>query len=176
MEKRNTSNNLLFMEIRKLEAKCLAAGKITKDDIKTSDEMRTAAWNIYLESRNVYLTFLLTGKGGRTMSEYPRDIIAAYAGGAITKEHFKTRFAAWQKAHGIDYDCKGTGGKGWLGLIYRGKNAVIKGGIITWICDEYRDPKKSNRRFIRDTAESVTEFKRKVDFAIRDRQIGTAWN
>ena len=35
MAKRNTSNNPLFREIRELEAKCLTAGKIKKDDIKT---------------------------------------------------------------------------------------------------------------------------------------------
>ena len=64
MAKRNTSNNPLFCEIRELEAKCLEAGKIKKDDIKTSEEMRTTAWNIYLGSRKGYLTFLLTGKGG----------------------------------------------------------------------------------------------------------------
>lgn len=64
MAKHNTSNNPLFCEVRELEAQCLEAGKIKKDDIKTSEEMRAEAWNTYLGSRRGYLAFLLTGKGG----------------------------------------------------------------------------------------------------------------
>ena len=59
MAKHSNSNNPLFREVRELEAKCLEAGKIKKGDIKTSEEMRATAWNIYLGSRKGYLTFLL---------------------------------------------------------------------------------------------------------------------
>lgn len=95
----------------------------------------------------------------------PRNIIAAYADGGITRTQFQKQLAAWQKSHGIDYDCRGTGGKDWLGLTYRGRHAVIKGGVIVWTCGEYRD-----------TARSVFEFRRKVDFAICRRLRGAAWS
>lgn len=109
------------------------------------------------------------------MSDYPRDIIAAYASGAITKEQFKARFAAWQKAHGIDRDCKGTADRLGIYVTYRGVTATIRNGVLCFITGSYTDA-DGNRRHTRQRAKSFTEFKRKVDFAIRDRQRGAAWN
>lgn len=110
------------------------------------------------------------------MSGYPAQIIKAYADGGITRAQFRKQFNDWQKSRGINYDCKGTGGKDRLGLTYRGRHAVIKGGVIVWTCGEYRDPKKGNRRFVSDTARSIFEFRRKVDFAICRRLRGAAWS
>lgn len=110
------------------------------------------------------------------MNGFPIHIITSYRAGKISRQQFIRQFIEWQKSHGINYDCRGIGGKGWLGLTYRGENAVIKNGVIEWVSGEYRDPKKGNRRFIRNTAENITEFKRKVDIAICDRLRGTAWN
>lgn len=110
------------------------------------------------------------------MSGYPIELITDYRAGKISRQQFTKQFSDWQKSHGINYDCKGIGGNVWLGLTYRGKNAVIKNGVIEWVSGEYRDTKKGNRRFIRDTAGSITEFMRKVDIAICDRLRGTAWN
>lgn len=110
------------------------------------------------------------------MSGYPIGLITNYRAGKISRQMFIKQFNDWQKSRGINYDCKGTGGKDWLGLTYRGRHAVIKGGVIVWICGEYRDPKKGNCRFIRDTARSIFEFRRKVDFAICRRLRSAVWS
>ena len=98
------------------------------------------------------------------MINYPRNIITAYASRQITKQQFIKQLSDWQKSNGIDYDCKGVSQHGFIGVTYRGVNAVIRNGVLEWVCGECRDPKKGNRRFIRDTANSFFEFRRKVDF------------
>lgn len=56
MAKRNTSNNPLFIRIRELEHEALAAGIISKRDIRTSQVMRMEAWTDYLIRRGEELT------------------------------------------------------------------------------------------------------------------------
>lgn len=99
------------------------------------------------------------------MSGYPIGLITNYRAGKISRQMFTKQFNDWQKSRGINYDCKGTGGKDWLGLTYRGRHAVIKGGIIVWTDDD-----------IEETARSIFEFRRKVDFAICRRLRGAAWS
>ena len=109
------------------------------------------------------------------MRDYPRDIIAAYASGAITRAQFKNHITAWQKSRGIDYNCKGYGSHGSIYLTYRGFNGIIHGSTIGFITDTYKD-KRGHRRYVRDTAETVFEFCRKVDFAINAGKRGVVWN
>ena len=99
------------------------------------------------------------------MAEYPKAIIAAYEDGAITRERFINALSAWQKARGMDYECRGTGGRGYVGVTYRGRNAVIRGGAVTWISGEWRDA-CGYRRYTRGTAGSVREFMRRADIEI----------
>ena len=56
MAKRNTSNNPLFVKMRELEHEALAAGIISKCDIRTSAVMREEAWTDYLIKRGEKLT------------------------------------------------------------------------------------------------------------------------
>ena len=56
MAKRNTSNNPLFIKMRELEHEALAAGIISKRDIRTSAVMREEAWTDYLIRRGEKLT------------------------------------------------------------------------------------------------------------------------
>ena len=56
MAKRNTSNNPLFVKMRELEHEALAAGIISKHDIRTSKVMREEAWIDYLIRRGEKLT------------------------------------------------------------------------------------------------------------------------
>lgn len=99
------------------------------------------------------------------MSGYPIGLITNYRAGKISRQMFIKQFNDWQKSRGINYDCKGTGGKDWLGLTYRGRHAVIKGGVIVWTDDDSEE-----------TARSIFEFRRKVDFAICRRLRGAAWS
>ena len=87
------------------------------------------------------------------MIDYPRNIIAAYASRRITKQQFIKQFSDWQKSNGINYDCKGVAQHGFIGVTYRGVNALIRSGVLEWGCGEYCD-----------TAKSFFEFRRKVDF------------
>lgn len=104
---------------------------------------------------------------------YPREIIAAYASGAITKDQFKNQFAAWQKAHGMNYDCKGTADRRGVHITYRGVMATIRDGVLCFITGSYTDA-DGNRRHIRERAKTPFEFRRKVDFAMSKR--GATWN
>ncbi len=99
------------------------------------------------------------------MSGYPRDIMAAYAGGGLTRAQFMSRFAAWQRSRGMDYTCRGYAYPGMTGVTYRGRSAVISGGTAVWASGEYRD-ERGERKCAYGTARSVTEFKRMVDFAM----------
>lgn len=103
-------------------------------------------------------------------TDYPRDIIAAYSGGAITKNQFKNRFAAWQKAHGINYDCKGTADRYGVYVTYRGTKARIRDGVLCFYTANMTAD--FEHRYESQQAKSITEFRRKVDFAKR----GAAWN
>lgn len=108
------------------------------------------------------------------MSGYPRGIMAAYASGAITREQFKSRLAAWQRSRGIDYVCRGTCRGGTVGMTYRGRRAVLTGGSLAWIGGEYAGT-DGETRYVRETAGNAAEFRRKVDIAICGQLRGLAW-
>lgn len=86
------------------------------------------------------------------MTNYPQDIITAYAERKISREQFKNRFAEWQKRQGRDYSGKGTADKSGVYLTYRNITATIKNGILNF---------KTNQD---ETANTPFEFRRKVDF------------
>lgn len=62
---------------------------------------------------------------------YPTTI-ALYSEGKISRAEFLAAFAEWQKANGVDYDCKG--GSRWNGLCvtYRGRLGTIRDGRVEW--------------------------------------------
>ena len=83
-------------------------------------------------------------------SDYPIQIITNYRAGKISRQQFLKQFSDWQKAHGINYDCKGTADRSGTYLSYRGIKAAIQNGLLCW---------KNN------TAKTVFDFQRKVDFS-----------
>ena len=84
------------------------------------------------------------------MTNYPLGLITNYRAGNITRQQFTKQFSSWQKSHGINYDCKGTADERGVHVEYRGVTATIRDGLLCW---------KDN------TANSVFEFQRKVDFS-----------
>ena len=98
------------------------------------------------------------------MTNYPQDIIAAYAERKISRGQFENRFAEWQKKQGRDYSCKGTADKQGVYLTYRNITATIKNGTLHF---------KTNQD---ETANTPFEFRRKVDFYRegKDRELSRA--
>ena len=92
------------------------------------------------------------------MSGYPIELITSYRAGKISRQQFTKKFSDWQKSHGINYDCKGTADERGVHVEYRGVTAAIRNGLLCW---------KNN------TAKTVFEFKRKVDFSKNDSPILT---
>lgn len=86
------------------------------------------------------------------MTDYPQNIIAAYAERKISRIQFKNRFAEWQKKQDLDYSCKGTTDKSGVYLTYRNITATIKNGTLHF------------KTYTDDTANTPFEFCRKVDF------------
>ncbi len=86
------------------------------------------------------------------MTNYPQDIIAAYAERKISRGQFKNRFAEWQKKQDRDYSCKGTADKQGIYLTYRNITATIKNDTLHF------------KTYADDTAHTPFEFRRKVDF------------
>lgn len=86
------------------------------------------------------------------MTNYPQDIITAYAERKISRGQFKNRFAEWQKKQGRDYSCKGTADKQGVYLTYRNITATIKNDTLHF------------KTYTNDTASTPFEFRRKVDF------------
>ena len=86
------------------------------------------------------------------MTNYPQDIIAAYAERKISKEELKDKLAEWQKKQGRDYSCKGTADKQGVYLTYRNITATIKNDTLHF------------KTYTDDTARTPFEFRRKVDF------------
>lgn len=86
------------------------------------------------------------------MTNYPQDIITAYAERKISREQFKNRFAEWQKKQGRDYACKGMADKQGVYLTYRNITATIKNNKLHF------------KTYTGDTAYTPFEFRRKVDF------------
>lgn len=92
--------------------------------------------------------------------DYPKQIIAAYADDTITRQQLICLLAAWQRSHGIDYTCRGTRIGRFLAVTYRGIDAVLDEGALTFV----------NRTvggwLEMDRAGSFREFRRKVDFTL----------
>ena len=86
------------------------------------------------------------------MTNYPQDIIAAYAERKISRARFENRFAEWQKKQGRDYSCKGTADKQGVYLTYRNITATIKNDTLHF---------KTNQD---ETVNMPFKFRRKVDF------------
>ena len=84
------------------------------------------------------------------MSGYPIQIITDYRAGKISRQQFTKQFSDWQKAQGINFDCKGYADKSGVYMTYRGIKAAIRNGLLCW---------ENN------TAKTVFEFQRKVDFS-----------
>lgn len=92
------------------------------------------------------------------MSGYPIQIITDYRAGKISHQQFIKQFSEWQKSNGINFDCKGTADRSGVYMTYRGIKAAIRNGLLCW---------KNN------TAKTVFEFQRKVDFSKNDYPILT---
>ena len=86
----------------------------------------------------------------RLKMNYPIQIITNYRAGKISRQQFIKQFSDWQKAQGINYDCKGTADERGVHVEYRGTTATIRDGLLCW----------ENK-----TAKTVFEFQRKVDFS-----------
>lgn len=95
------------------------------------------------------------------MTNYPQDIITAYAERKISRAQFKNRFAEWQKRQGRDYSCKGTADKQGVYLTYRNITATIKNDTLHF------------KTYTDDTASTPFEFRRKVDFYREARSKAT---
>lgn len=98
-------------------------------------------------------------------TDFPRGLFKAYAEGRITRNNFEAVFSEWQKRHGINYDCKGDADKNGIYVLYRGVKATIKGDFLVW-CNGVKPVGKLLKRPDIQSARSVFEFKRKVDFSI----------
>ena len=95
-------------------------------------------------------------------NSYPLALVKNYSAGEITRQAFIHAFSSWQKKHGINFDCKGYADKSGVFIQYRGRTARITNGLLCW----------ENK-----TANSVFEFRRKVDFSLNARNDGGAkWN
>ncbi len=89
---------------------------------------------------------------------YPIQLITNYRAGKISRQQFTKQFSDWQKTNGINYDCKGTADKNGVYLTYREIRAEIRNGILRFFVDGWK------------TAQSVFEFRRKVDFSLNRRK------
>lgn len=86
------------------------------------------------------------------MTNYPQDIITAYAERKISRGQFENKLAEWQKKRGRDYSCKGTADKQGVYLTYRNITATIKSDTLHF------------KTYTDDMARTPFEFRRKVDF------------
>ena len=98
---------------------------------------------------------------------YPLALVKNYSAGEISRQAFIQAFSGWQKSHGINYDCKGTADSLGVHVEYRGVTATIRDGKLN--CEP--------AYFLWHKANSVFEFRRKVDFSLNARNDGGAkWN
>ena len=101
------------------------------------------------------------------MTNYPFELINNYRAGEITRQQFINKFTLWQKSCGINFDCKGTADRQGVHVEYRGVTATIRDGKLN--CEP--------AYFLWHKANSVFEFRRKVDFSLNARNDGGAkWN
>ena len=63
---------------------------------------------------------------------YPKTLVSFFRAGKMSRANFIVAFAEWQRANGVDYDCKG--GSRWNGLCvtYRGRLGTIRKGRVEW--------------------------------------------
>ena len=95
-------------------------------------------------------------------NSYPLQLVKVFRAGEITRQAFMQAFSSWQKSNGINFACKGSADQNGVYITYRGIKAAIRNGLLCW---------KDN------TANSVFEFRRKVDFSLNARNDGGAkWN
>ena len=101
---------------------------------------------------------------------YPIQIITNYRAGKISRQQFQQQFSDWQKAQGINFDCKGYADKSGVYITYRGIIGKIKSGSINFFF------KTSGKDwvYINKTAKNVFEFRRLIDFS-KCRE-GAKWN
>ena len=106
------------------------------------------------------------------MTNYPLVLITNYRAGKISRQQFIKQFSDWQKSHGINYDCKGTTDRLGVHIEYRGTTATIRDGKLSFITEP-----NSPTHFLWHEANSVFEFRRKVDFSLNAINDGGAkWN
>ena len=98
------------------------------------------------------------------MSGYPIELITSYSAGKISRQQFTKQFSDWQKSRGINYDCKGTADERGVHVEYRGTTATIRDGKLSFITGDNCEP-DSPTHFLWHEANSVFEFRRKVDFS-----------
>lgn len=98
-------------------------------------------------------------------TDFPRGLFKAYSEGRTTRGNFEAVFSEWQKQHGINYSCKGDADKNGIYAVYRGVKATIKGDFLVW-CNGVKLVGKHLKRPDIQSARSIFEFKRKVDFAL----------
>ena len=103
---------------------------------------------------------------------YPLQLVKAFRADEITRQQFIKQFSDWQKSHGINYDCKGTADERGVHVEYRGVTATIRDGKLNFITGDNCEP-NSPTHFLWHEANSVFEFKRKVDFSKNDYPILT---
>ena len=108
------------------------------------------------------------------MSGYPIELITDYRAGKISRQQFTKQFSDRQKSYGINYDCKGSADRLGVHVEYKGITATIRDGVLHFFSGSCIDPKTNCRRYIRNTAKSVFEFCRKIDFERNDG--GAKWN
>lgn len=89
---------------------------------------------------------------------YPIDLIKDYKQGAISRCQFIKQFSELQKSHGINYDCKVKADFSGIHVNYRGTEATFSNGRF---CSKK----------IKETATTIFEFCRKVDFALNKDTI-----
>lgn len=100
---------------------------------------------------------------------YPLQLVKAFKAGEISRQQFIKQFSDWQKSNGINFDCKGSADRNGTFLTYRGIVGTIKNGVIKFIT------KTAGKDwvYINETAKSVFEFCRKVDFS--KQREGVKW-
>ena len=103
------------------------------------------------------------------MSDYPIQLITDYRAGKISRQQFIKQFSEWQETNTINFDCKGTADRNGTYLTYRAIVGTIKNGVIKFIT------KTAGKDwvYINETAKSVFEFCRKVDFS--KQREGVKW-
>ena len=101
---------------------------------------------------------------------YPLQLVQTFRAGKISRQQFIKQFSDWQKSNSINFDCKGSADRNGTFLTYRGIVGTIKNGVIKFIT------KTAGKDwvYINETAKSVFEFCRKVDFS--KQREGVKWN